>query len=190
MEVDIFAQVANGYFARSLDDLRVEGETGIIETTSFSVIPLSNTSLFPGFRGRGYAVLNFSDSESVLGQWIIPSFPSPSQYQFIFLYSNHAHRSRRLAVVVSQSGKENDARVTFSAGCLACATFLSSPNELTKPTNFTLTESMLTISIQLSSVDISLDAIVAIPRAFYDPQSLTDPERFSTTCMITSEQFK
>ena len=190
MEVDIFAQVADGFFARSLDDLRVEGESGMILDTVSSVPHNSDPSLFPGYSGRGYASLNYSLSENVQGQWTFLSLPSSSDYKFSFLYSNHAERSRRLLVVVTQGSQRYDARITFNASCVKCSDFLSSPDQVSVPFNISLTQSLVSITISLSSIDISLDAIVAVPREFFNPTNLAASRQFLQECNIISGSFK
>lgn len=191
MEVDIFARIASGFYARSLDSLRVEGEAGIIQATSLPVPRNSNTLLFPEFSGRGYASLNYSQSQNVIVQWVFPSIPTLSEYQITFIYSSHDHRNRRRSVTIIQDGISYGARVTFLANCLACKAYLSSSdaNEIAERANFTLTQSMVTLLVSFSAVDISLDAIVAIPRALFNPTSLGDPSLFLATCDIISRMF-
>ena len=189
-EVEIFAQVVQGFYASSLDAIRVEGESGIIQQTSIFVPHSSDRSLFPGFSGRGFALLNYTESEIFDAQWVFPSLPTASEYQFSFLYSSHGRRSRRLEVLIMQEGSSINARVTFLAGCMGCTAYLLIPSQLARPANFSLTEAMLTIVVSLSSLDISLDAIVAVPKEFFNPLTLSDPPRFLSTCdIISSEQF-
>ncbi len=185
-EVEIFAQVVQGFYARSLDEVQVEGESGIIQQTSSFVPHSSDPSLFPDFSGRGFASLNYTEFQRFDAQWVFTSLPTSSEYQIGFKYSSHDRRSRRLEVVIMQGGNSVSARVTFIAGCSGCIAYLSSPNLLSQPANISLTEAMLTVVVSLSSLDISLDAIVAIPREFFDPIALSDPVRFLSACNISS----
>lgn len=192
MEVDIFSQVANGFYAKSLGHIRVEGESGLIQATSSSVPQSSDSSLFPQFSGRGFAALDYSPSENIAVQWVFPSLPISSEYQFSFLYSNQDRRSRRLPVTLLQSGRNHNARVTFLSNCFACTAYLTSSdaNQVTEHVNFTLTQSMVTIVLPLSSINISLDVIIAVPRDFFHPVNLEDVARFSSTCDILSGSSK
>ena len=189
VEVMIFARVANGSFIRSLDAIRIEGELGIIQATSNAVMQSSNISLFPDFGGRGFAVLNYTESENVAVQWLFPSLPASSEYQIAFLYSSHDRRNRRRPVTLMQGDLSFEARVTFFANCLACAAVLTDSSQVTEPAIFTLTQSMATLTVSLSAVDISLDAIVAIPLPFVEPTSLDDPPRFIAQCDILADNF-
>jgi hypothetical protein len=80
-----------------------------------------------------------------------------------------------------QNGRSFAARVTFLANCLACTAFLTSSdaNQVTQNTNYTLDQSMVTVTATFSSTDISLDAIIAIPQQFYDPVEVQD---FLSSC--------
>lgn len=189
IEVDIFAQIAHGFYVRALNHIRVEGEAGIIESTTAAVPRSSDRALYPSFTGRGFATLNYSQTDNVRVQWTLSSLPSSTQYQIAFLYSNHDRRSRRLSVTVIQEDQNINARVTFTADCSTCTTLLTgpSPGAVFTPLNLTLTESMVSIFITLSSVELSLDAIVAVPQAFYDPQSLSNSVLFLATCNIFSQ---
>lgn len=184
MEVDIFVRVANGFYAKSIDSIRVEGESGIIQATSTSVPQNSHPSLFPQFSGRGYASLNYSQSEIVIVQWTFPSLPTSSEYQFGFRYSSHDHRNRRRSVNIMQGGRTFAARITFLANCLSCTAYLTSSdaNQVTQNANYSLVQSMVTIMVTFSSVDISLDVIIAIPQQFYNPVELDDVSQFLSSC--------
>ncbi len=189
-EIGIFAHVATGYFTRYLNAIRVEGEDGIIQSTSSPLPRNSDPLQYPGYSGRGYAILNISADENLNGLWTIPSLPSPTEYQFVLLYSNHDLRSRRLRVTVIQNGASFNARVELRANCLACNASFLSPAQLNQAHNFSLTESMVVINIPLSSLDVSLDSIVVLPRTFYDPSSINDPIRFLSSCNIVTGPIK
>jgi hypothetical protein len=178
VEVDIYAQVASGFYAKSLDAIRVEGESGVVLPSS-TLVPRSSDLL--RFSGRGYANLNYSQSERVTVQWMFPMLPRMAEYRFGFIYSSHDRRNRRLQVTVMQNGWSTDARVTFRANCMACTAYLTSSDadQLTEPVNYTLVQSTVMLQVTFSSVDISLDAIVAVPQHFYNPTSLQD---FSSLC--------
>lgn len=188
MEVDIYAQVASGFYAKSLDNIQVEGESGIIQATSLSVPRSSDSFLYPRFSGRGFASLNYSQSENVVVQWVFSLIPSSIEYQVIFKYTSHDHINRRRSVNIMQGDRNFGARVTFLAGCTACTAFLTSSDasQVERNANFSLTRSMATLTVSFSSVDISLDAIVAIPQLFYDPVILDDPASFLSMCNVTS----
>lgn len=191
VEVDIFVQVVNGFYAKSLNDVTVEGESGIIQATSTSSVPRnSDPSVFPQFSGRGYASLNYSQSDIVIVQWTFPLLPISSDYQFVFRYSSHDHRNRRRSVNIMQDGRRYDARVTFLANCVACTAYLtnSDANEVNQRANYTLGQSMVTIVATFSSVDIALDAIIALPQQVYNPASLNDNSRFLSSCDVISGQ--
>lgn len=193
VEMAIFAQVADGFYLRSLRNIKVEGEVGIILSTSDLVHQSSDSSLFRGFSGRGFAFLNYSEFESDVAQWSFPSLPTSSDYQIGFIYSNHVRRSRRRPVTLMQEERSFDARVTFLGDCMACTAFVSplDATQVTEPANFSLTESMLTVTMSLSAINISLDAIVAIPRHYFDAISLGNQSRdhFLTACNLTSVSF-
>lgn len=181
--MEVYTQIFTGFFARSLDDIRVEGESGILLDTNSPVSQNSNIVEYPGFKGRGYAILNFSVAERVIGQWVLTSLPAASDYQILLIYSNNVRKSRRREVVISQDGQQFDSTfVEFNASCKACVAVISSNALEPVPYNFTLTTSMVTINVVLSAMDILLDAIVAVPRVFYDPANLTD---FSECGLIT-----
>lgn len=180
-------EVANGFYAKSLDSIRVEGESGIIQAISSSVPRNSNPSLFPGFSGRGYASLNYSQSEIVVVQWIFPRLPISSEYQFSFRYSSHDRRNRRRSVRIMQDGQSFDARITFLANCSTCTAFLTTSTADQVTQNYTLMQSMVTLMVTLSSIDISLDAIVAIPHQFYNPMGVDNLSRFLSSCSGTFE---
>lgn len=188
VEVDIFVRIANGFYAKSLDSIRVEGESGIVQATSAPVPQNSDPSLFPQFSGQGYASLNYSQSEIVIVQWAFPTLPTSSEYQFSFRYSSHDHRNRRRSVNIMQGGRNFDARVTFLANCFSCTAYLTSSdaNQVTQRANYTLEQSLVLITVTFSSVDISLDTIVATPLQFYNPVSLDDATRFLSLCAVNS----
>ena len=175
-------RVASGFYAKSLDAIRVEGESGIVLSSS-TLVPRSSD--FLRFSGRGYANLNYSQSERVTVQWMFPVLPRMAEYRFSFIYSSHDRRNRRLRVTVMQNGRNTDARVTFRANCIECAAYLTSSDtdQLTDPVNFTLlVQSTVVLQATFSSVDISLDAIVAVPQHFYNPMSLEGFSHFSSLC--------
>lgn len=61
----IMGWVADGYYARSLHHVSVEGEEGRrLDTTEF-VQTATDELQFPGFTFRGYAILQFSSAERV-----------------------------------------------------------------------------------------------------------------------------
>lgn len=184
-------QVVNGFYAKTLEGIQVEGESGIVIQPASAAVPQNSSSLlFPHFSGRGYASLNYSQSEFVIIQWIFPSLPASSEYQIGFRYSSHDHRNRRRSVNVVQGSRSYIARVTFLANCLRCTAYLTSPDadQVTQNANYSLVQSMLTIMVTFSSVDISLDTIIAIPQHFYDPVSLNDEALFLATCNISESQ--
>lgn len=189
VEVTILAQVADRFYAMSLDGIRIEGEAGVIQTTSQPVRPSADMSLFPEFTGRGFASLNYSQSELVTVQWIFSSLPVSTRYQIAFVYSSHDRRNRRRPVTIMQEHLNVNARVTFLADCLKCTAYLSDSDQVSEPANFSLTQSIMTVTASLSAIDISLDAVVAVPQLFFDPSSLDDPVRFLSTCNITSGEF-
>ena len=188
VDVDIFVQIIHGFYASTLAGIQVEGESGIVVQPASSSVPQNSSSLlFPRFSGRGYASLNYSQSENVIVQWIFPSFPTSSEYQIGFRYSSHDRRNRRRSVSVVQGSRNFVARVTFLANCLACTAYLTNPDasQVSQNANYSLVQSMLTIMVTFSSVDISLDTIIAIPQHFYHPISLDDEALFLTTCDIS-----
>ena len=191
MEVTILAQIADTFYVRSLDSIRVEGEAGVIQATSQPIHQSADMSLFPEFTGRGFASLNYSQSEMVTVQWIFSSLPMSTEYRIAFVYSSHDHRNRRRPVTIMQEEFSINARVTFLANCLKCTAYLSASDsgQVSELANFTLTQSIMTVTASLSAIDISLDAIVAVPQLFFDPSSLDDPVRFLSTCIITSGEF-
>ena len=175
-EVELYAQIIPGHYARSLSDIRVEGEVGTLVTGVDLPTPVaqnSSSEQFPAYTGRGYAVLSVLTTERIIGQWIIPSLPVSGDYQILLLYSNNNRKSRRLDVTINQNDLVVDNLfVDINGTCSRCTAVVSSSPPSPIPYNFTFNIDMLTINIVLTTVDILLDAIIAFPLAFSEYEGL------------------
>ncbi len=58
-EVEILGWVAEGHYVPSLHAIFVEGEVGVVTDLPGLVPTDVNETEFPGFSGRGYAVLDY-----------------------------------------------------------------------------------------------------------------------------------
>lgn len=196
-EVEIFANVAAGYFVRSLHSVVTEGETGRHVDNGTQVEVRTDSAAFPGFSFRGYAQLEFSSNERELVQWIFPSLPQTTNYRFIAIYRNLGN-SRRLVGSVSQAGTIMNSRITFirEGNCMhPCFAILENPAtpQSPEPANFPLNDQdPVIITITLSSTNILLDAIIALPEEFYNPpnSSVIDNVRFIEECNISDGELR
>ena len=151
----------------------------------------TNPIAFPGFSFRGYAQLEYSSNERVLVQWVFPSLPRATSYQFVVRYRNLGN-SRRLVGSVSQGETTMNSRITFirEGDCMhPCFAVLENPAtpQSQEPANFLLnSQDPVIITISLSSINILLDAIIALPEEFYNPpnSSIIDNGRFIQECNI------
>jgi hypothetical protein len=196
-EVEIFANVAAGHFVRSLYSTVAEGESGRRVDNGTRVEIGTDSITFPGFSFRGYAQLEFSSNERVLVQWVFPSLPQATSYQFIVRYRNLGN-SRRLVGSVSQAETTMNSRITFirEDDCMhPCFAVLENPAtpQNREPANFLLNnQDPVIITITLSSTNILLDAIIALPEEFYNPpnSSIIDNGRFIQECNITDGELR
>lgn len=192
-EVEIFANIASGFFARSLHSIVIEGESGRRMDNGAQVAREASSVTFPGFSSRGYAQLEFGSTERVLVQWVFPSLPQTTTYRFIVRHRNRGS-SRRLVGTVSQGGNVVNARITFvrDLDCIhPCYADLESPAtpKIPEPANFLLNDQdPVTITLTLSSTNILLDTIIAIPEEFFNPlnSSNIDYMRFMQDCSISN----
>ena len=196
-EIEIFATIARGYFARSLHSIVTEGETGMRMDSGAQVEIGGSSVTFPGFSARGYAQLEFSSTERVLVQWVFPNLPQTTNYRFIVRYRNLGS-SRRLVGMISQSGTVVNTRVTFirdsdcTHPCYANLENAATPQN-PQPANFTLNDQdPVTITITLSSTNILLDAIIALPEEFFNPSNISsiDYMRFLQECSISNGELR
>jgi len=170
--VEVYTTICDGFYARSLSEIRVEGEVGnsmTVGATNPTPVPQSSSSsAFPGYSGRGYAVFNVSETERVMGQWIIPSLPRAGDYQLLLLYSNPVRKSRRLDASVNQNNNDvEDLFVDIGASCISCIAPLSANPRAPITHNFTLTsDDMLTLNLVFTTIQVLLDAIIAVPQEF------------------------
>lgn len=196
-EVEIFANIAAGHFVRSLHSIVVEGESGRRVDNGSQVEIQTDSIAFPGFSFRGYAQLEFSSTERVLVQWVFPSLPQATRYQFIVRYRNLGN-SRRLVGSVSQAGTIMNSRITFirESDCMhPCFAVLENPAapQSPEPVNVPLNnQDPVIITISLSSTNILLDAIIALPEEFYNPpnSSIIDNGRFIQDCDISDGELR
>ena len=196
-EVEIFANIAEGYFSRSLHSIVTEGEIGRRMDNGTQVEIGADTITFPRFSFRGYAQLEFSSNERVLVQWIFPLLPQTTNYRFIVRYRNLGN-SRRLVGSVSQGGTTMNSRITFvrENDCVhPCFAVLENPAtpQNPEPANFPLNDQdPVTITITFSSTSILLDAIIALPEEFFNPSnsSIIDNFRFIQECNISSGELR
>lgn len=196
-EVEIFANIADGYFVSSLHSIVTEGETGRYADNGTQVEVRTDSTAFPGFSFRGYAQLEFSSNERVLVQWVFPSLPQTTNYQFIVRYRNLGN-SRRLVGSVSQAGTFMNSRITFirESNCMhPCFAVLENPAtpQSNEPANFPLNnQDPVIITMTLSSANILLDAIIALPEEFYNPpnSSVIDNIRFVEECNISDGEIR
>ena len=196
-EVKIFANIAAGHFVRSLHSVVAEGESGRRVDNGTRVEIGTDSIAFPGFSFRGYAQLEFSSNERVLVQWVFPSLPRTTNYQFIVRYRNIGN-SRRLVGSVSQAGTVLNSRITFIREdncmhpCFAALENSATPQS-PEPANFPLNnQDPVIITITLSSTNILLDAIIALPEEFYNPpnSSIIDNGRFIQECNISDGELR
>lgn len=196
-EIDIFANIADGYFARSLHSIISEGESGRRTDSGTQVDIGGSSATFPGFSSRGYAQLVFGSNERVLVQWVFPYIPQTTNYRFIVRYRNLGN-SRRLVGTVTQSGAVMNTRVTFISdqncnhSCYADLENPASPQS-PEPANFPLNDQdPVTITMSLSSTNVLLDAIIALPEEFFSPSNLSniDYMRFTQECDISNGELR
>ena len=74
------------HFVRSLHDIHVEGETGILMDPFQLVNFGSDPAIFPSFQGRGYATLSTPALTVLTVQWTI-SIPQTADYGIVLKYS-------------------------------------------------------------------------------------------------------
>ena len=192
-EIEIFANITAGYFVHSLHSIVTEGETGRHVDNETQVEVRTDSACFPGFSFRGYAQLEYSSSERVVVQWVFPSLPHTTNYRFIVRYRNLGN-SRRMVGSVSQAGKIMNSRITFirEGNCMhPCFAVLENPAtpQCTEPANFPLNDQdPVIITMTLSSTNILLDAIIALPEEFYNPpnSSVVDNVKFIEECYISN----
>ena len=196
-EVEIFANIATGHFVHSLHSIVAEGESGRRVDNGTQVEIRTDSIAFPGFSFRGYAQLEFSSNERVLVQWVFPSLPQTTNYQFIVKYRNLGN-SRRLVGSVSQAGTVINSRITFIREgdcmhpCYAVFENAATPQS-SEPANFLLNnQDPVIITITLSSTNILLDAIIALPEEFYNPpnSSIINNGRFIQECNISDGELR
>ena len=197
-EVEILANIASGYYVHSLHSITVEGETGMILMDNRSTVQRgANSDIFPGFFWRGYARLEFGSDERVLVQWVFPSLSKTTNYQFFVRYRNIGS-SRRVNGMVSQRGNNVNTRITFvrdsdcSHPCYAHlenATALQRHDRGAYPLN---DQDPVTITLTLSSTNILLDAIIALPEEFFNPSNSSniDYVRFMQECNISNGELR
>ena len=80
-EIVLQGYVADGFYVPSVQAVSVEGEAGVEVSSLQTVATGSNEELFPGFRGRGYAALEYDTTQRVCGAVLLlscDSVPSPS----------------------------------------------------------------------------------------------------------------
>ena len=189
VEVEIFATITSGYYAHSLHSIVTEGELGRPVNNRTRVEVGANPVVFPGFSFRGYAQLAFSSNDRVLIQWEFPILPQTTNYRFVARYRNLGD-SRRLVGLVSQGRTVTNSRITFirERDCIhpCLATFENPATPYNpEPANFPLnSHDPVTVIITLSSTNILLDAITALPEEFYNPlnSSIIDNARFNQEC--------
>ena len=196
-EIEIFANIVAGHFVRSLHSIVAEGESGRRVDNGTQVEIGTDSIAFPGFSFRGYAQLEVSSTERVLVQWVFPSLLRTTNYQFIVRYRNLGN-SRRLVGSVSQAGTVMNSRITFirEGDCMhPCFAVLENPAtpQSPEPANFPLNnQDPVIITITLSSTNILLDAIIALPEEFYNPpnSSVIDNSRFIQECTISDGELR
>lgn len=196
-EVEIFANIANGYFVHALHSIVTEGESGTRVDIGARVEVETSAATFPGFSSRGYAQLEFSSDERVLVQWVFPRLPRTTNYRFIVRYRNPGN-SRRLVGTVSQGGTVENTRVTFirDRDCVhPCYADLGNPAtpQTPEPAIFLLNnQDPVTITMTFSSTNILVDAIIALPEEFYNPSnsSITDSVRFLQECDVANGELR
>ena len=192
-EVEIFANIAGGYFARSLHSIVTEGESGRRVDNGAQVAREASSVTFPGFSSRGYAQLEFGSAERVLVQWVFPSLPQTTTYRFIVRYRNLGN-SRRVVGTVSQGENIANAIITFVSdrNCIhPCYADFENPTtpKSPEPANFLLNNlGSVTITLTLSSTNILLDAIIALPEEFFNPSNSSNINymRFMQECSISN----
>ena len=117
----------------------------------------------------------------VIAQWVFPSLPQATRYHIVFHYINRDF-SRRPPVTISQGGVVYSSRVTLLSNCGAPSCYSVLSNE------FDLTQEEMVVAVSLSSVNILLDTVIAIPEEFYNAtlaRSLEQRERFVQDCDVT-----
>lgn len=78
--------------------------------THWERVPIgTDQTLFPG--SRGYAMLEFSDEELAMVQFVFPSIPMAGRYRLVFRY-NQLGVSRRPTVMIMQGEMAVTARVS------------------------------------------------------------------------------
>lgn len=196
-EVEIFANIAAGHFVRSLHSIVTEGESGRQVDNGTQVEIGTDSIAFPGFSFRGYAQLEYGSNERVLVQWVFPSLPRATSYQFVVRYRNLGN-SRRLVGSVSQGVTTMNSRITFirEGDCMhPCFAVLENPAtpQSQEPANFLLnSQDPVIITISLSSTNILLDSVIALPEEFYNPpnSSIIDNGRFIQECNISDGELR
>ena len=75
-EIVLQGYVADGFYVPSVQAVSVEGEAGVEVSSLQTVATGSNEELFPGFRGRGYAALEYDTTQRVCGAVLLLSCDS------------------------------------------------------------------------------------------------------------------
>ena len=197
VEVEIQATILTGYFTHSLHSIVVEGENGTHMDSGDQVKFGANPVTFPEFSSRGYAQLEYDNSQRVSVQWVFPDLPRTTNYRFIVRYRNIGI-SRRVVGMIIQGETSMNTRITFvrDHDCMhPCYADLENPSQPQnpEPAYFHLnTQDSVAIAMTFSSTNILLDAIIALPEEFVNPSNLSkiDFTRFIQECNISSGELR
>ncbi len=179
----ISANIASGYFVRSLHYIQALGSDGVITPTGERVPIGTDQTLFPG--SRGYAMLEFSDEELAMVQFVFPSIPMAGRYRLVFRY-NQLGVSRRPTVMIMQGGMAVTARVSLQTNCEApCYSTVVESANINQDAIFDLSEGQLTVTVSLEAINVLIDSLIAIPEEFYAAE-IPGGEQFSQECDVTT----
>lgn len=181
----MYANIAPGYYARSLHSVAVQGEGGLHMSSGESVQVAADELDFPGFTSRGYAVLEYRIDQNVIVQYVFPSLPRASRYRLFFRYARLT-QSRRLLVTVTQGSREYNSRVTLDQNCVPpCNAFLANSENISQILDFDFDEGPVVLKMSLSSINFLLDSIVALPQELYMPVNFSSGNQFLQECDVT-----
>ncbi len=130
-------------------------------------------------------MLEFSDEELAMVQFVYPSIPKAGRYRVVFRY-NQLGVSRRPTVLILQGGMAVTARVSLHTNCEApCYSTVVESANINQDAIFDLVEGQLTVIISLEAINVLIDSLIAIPEEFYAAE-IPGGEQFSQECDVTT----
>jgi hypothetical protein len=182
-EAHILGWVVDGYFARSLTAILVEGEDGY-PLTQAPFTTSTDEELIAGFSSRGFASFSLDSLTQESFGWEFPSIPQTTTYQ-IWLSYTRPGTEFSLTAMVAGGDQLYNARVVFTH-CPPpnpCYAALVMSRNIRSTESFFLTSGeSWNVALTLNDIDLNIDYIFAVPMEFYEATAIEDSERFLENC--------